>query len=159
MKKLLLSLLAIVLIFEEWLWDVLTAFGRWLSACLNLTRLEQWLAQTSPLMALLAFSVPVMIVTPINLIAIGLLAHGLILQGVVLEIVAKLLGTVLIARVFALTKPQLLSFVWFNFVYTNITRWLQWAHQKVVDTAIYRWSKQFKAELKANFKHWFNKTP
>jgi hypothetical protein len=81
MKKLLLSFLAIILIIEEWLWDVLTVLGHTLVRRLKLEALEQWLSKTSPGMALAAFSIPILVVTPINLIAFGLLANGLILQG------------------------------------------------------------------------------
>jgi hypothetical protein len=156
MKKFLLSLLAIILIFEEWLWDLLTAIGHTLVRWLNLESFEQWLSQTSPTMALAAFSIPLLIVMPINLLALGLLAHGLILQGIGLEILAKLLGTLLVARVFALTKPQLMTFAFLRVIYTTIIEWLQWAHQKVTETSVYRWSKQFNAEAKARFAAWFN---
>jgi hypothetical protein len=145
MKKFLLSLLAIVLIIEEWLWDLLTAFGRTLSHWLNLEHFEQWLSQTTATMALVAISIPILIVTPINLVAFGLLAHGLILQGILMEVLAKLLGTLLVARVFALTKPQLLTFTLLNSIYSTIIRWLHWAHDKVTETTIYRWMKQLKA--------------
>ncbi len=156
MKKILLSFLAVILIIEEWLWDLLTAFGHSLVRWLHIESFEQWLSQTSPTQALVAFSIPILIVTPINLIAFGLLAHGLILQGILLELLAKLLGTVLIARVFALTKPQLLTFALLRIIYTTITAWLQWAHRQITETAVYRWSKQFKAEAKAKFAAWFN---
>jgi len=144
MKKTLLSLLAIFLIIEEWLWDLLTAFGRSLSRWLNLQQFEQWLSQTTATMALVAFSIPILIVTPINLAAFGLLAKGLILQGILMEVLAKLLGTLLVARVFALTKPQLLTFTFLRITYTTVTRWLQWAHAKVTETAVYRWARQLK---------------
>jgi len=144
MKKTLLSLLAIFLIIEEWLWDLLTAFGRSLSQWLNLQQFEQWLSQTTATMALVAFSIPILIVTPINLAAFGLLAKGLILQGILMEVLAKLLGTLLVARVFALTKPQLLTFTFLRITYTTVTRWLQWAHAKVTETAVYRWARQLK---------------
>ncbi len=156
MKKLLLSLLAIVLIIEEWLWDVLSAFGHWLVACLHLERIEAWLSRTSPKMALFAFSIPLLIVTPINLAAFALLAHGLILQGILLEIVAKLLGTLLVARVFALTKPQLLTFKLMALVYSTISQWLHWAHVKISETAIYCLAKTLKAEVSARVQAWFN---
>ncbi|MGZ5051937.1 MAG: hypothetical protein ACXWF8_00410 [Methylobacter sp.] len=163
MKKILLSLLAVVLLIEEWLWDVLTAFGHSLVKWLHIESIEQWLSRASRTQALVAFCIPLMIVTPINLIAIGLLAHGLILQGILLELLAKLLGTVLIARVFALTKPQLLTFAVLRVIYTNVTAWLQWAHRQITETAVYRWSKQFKAEVKAKLaswlKYWTGATP
>ncbi|WP_031438523.1 hypothetical protein [Methylobacter tundripaludum] len=46
MKKNLLSFLAIFLIIEEWLWDLLTAFGSAPNHWLNLEQFEQWLSQT-----------------------------------------------------------------------------------------------------------------
>jgi hypothetical protein len=156
MKKILLSFLAIILIIEEWLWDTLAAFGHSLIRWLKLEAFELWLSQTSPTLALVTFSIPIMIVAPINLVAFGLLAHGLILQGILLELLAKLLGTVLIARVFALTKPQLLTFTFLRVIYTSITGWLHWAHQKITETSVYRWSKRFKAETKARFSAWFS---
>ncbi|MGZ5007642.1 MAG: hypothetical protein ACXWE9_05985 [Methylobacter sp.] len=148
MKKIFISLLAIFLIIEEWLWDLLTALGRRLSQWLNLQQFEQWLSQTSPNMALTAFSIPLLIVTPINLLAFGLLAKGLIVQGILMEVLAKLLGTLLVARVFALTKPQLLTFAFLNLTYTTITYWLQWAHAKVTENDIYRWAKQLKNKIR-----------
>ena len=155
MKKLLLSILAVFLIIEEWLWDGLSACGHYLIALLRLESFERWLTQTTPNTALLAFLIPVLIVTPINLAAIWLMIQGLLLQGILLEIFAKLLGTLLVARVFTLTKPQLLSFKVINAIYVTISGWLRWAHQKVVDTAIYRYSKILKAEVKARVKAFF----
>jgi hypothetical protein len=46
--------LAIFLIIEEWLWDLLTVFGHKLIQWLNLEQFEQWLRQASPIMALVA---------------------------------------------------------------------------------------------------------
>lgn len=158
MKKLLLSLLAIFLIFEEWLWDSLTTFGHLLVRWLNLGAVERWLSQTSPNVALLAITIPLLIVTPLNLTAIWMLTHGLLIQGILLELLAKLLGTVLIARVFALTKPQLLSFTFLRIIYTTITGWMQWAHRKVVDTAFYQQLKNFQHAAKMRFAKWFSKT-
>jgi hypothetical protein len=144
MKKFLISLLAIFLIIEEWLWDLLTAFGRLLFQWLKLEQFEQWLSQTTATMALVALSIPILIVTLINLVAFGLIAKGLILQGILTEVLAKLVGTLLVARVFALTKSQLLTFAFLKVTYTTVIYWLQWAHEKITDTTVYRWAKQWK---------------
>lgn len=157
MKKFLLSFLALLLLVEEWLWDLLSACAHYLIALLRLEGVERWLIQTSPNMALCAFMVPVLLVTPINLAAIWFFIHGLLLQGLATEIFAKLLGTLLIARIFTLTKPQLLSFKFINLIYTTITGWLRWAHNKVVDTAVYRYGKQLKAEIKARVEAFWSK--
>ena len=156
MKKLLFSLLAVILLFEEWLWDILTFLGQQLARLLHLARFELWLRQTSPPIALIALAIPIGIVTPLNLAALWLLTKGMVMQGVLIEIVAKLLGTLLVARVFALTKPQLLSFGWIAWIYTTINRWLQWAHQRIVDTAVYRLAQRVKTSLRIRLQAWRN---
>lgn len=154
MKKLLLTLFAILLIIEEWLWDFLSACGHYLAVLLKLERFERWLSQTSPTTALFAFMIPILIVTPINIAALSLLFHGMLLQGILLEVFAKLLGTLLVARVFTLTKSQLLTFGILAVIYNTITAWLRWAHAKIVDTDIYRMSRELKAKVKAKVKAW-----
>ena len=156
MKKILLSILAVILIIEEWLWDGLSAFGHFLIGLLRLDDFERWLSQVSPNVALVAFMVPVLIVTPINLYALRLLAHGLILQGILLEIVAKLLGTLLVSRVFTLTKNQLLSFRLLAVIYSTVMRWLNWAHQKITDTTVYKLAKSLKLQIKSIISGWMN---
>ncbi|QWF70905.1 hypothetical protein KEF85_16620 [Methylomonas paludis] len=156
MKKLLLSILAIFLIIEEWLWDLLSALGHYLIRQLHLEYIERWLIQTTPPIALLAVLVPILLVLPINLAALWFLIHAQIWPGILLEILSKLLGTLLVARVFALTKPQLLTFKAINIIYTTISDWLHWAHQKVVDTAIYQYAKQLKDKLKLRLKAIFS---
>jgi hypothetical protein len=149
MKKLLVSILAIILIIEEWLWETLSAFGHCLAYYLGLSRFENWLAQTTPYQSLLAISVPIILVTPLNIAAFWLLAHGLILQGIGLEIIAKLLGTLFIARFFKLTKSQLLTFRLIAWLYHTITHWLNWAHAKIIETIVYQRLKKLKSEIKA----------
>ena len=156
MKKILLSLFAIILIIEEWLWDALNAFGHFLISLLHLENFERWLSQLSPHRALIAFTIPVLMVTPLNLAALGLLANGLILQGLLLEALAKLLGTLLVSRVFALTKSQLLTFKILAVIYATIMRWLAWAHQKITETKVYKLAKALKAQAKAIIAAWLN---
>ncbi len=150
-----LACLAIVLIIEEWIWDGLNALGHSLIKWVRLESFEYWLSQRTPNQALIAFSIPLMIVTPLNIFAISLLAKGMILQGLLMEVFVKLLATLLVARVFALTKTQLLSFSFLRSIYLAITRCLKWAHDKVVDAPIYIWAKQLKLEAKTKLKAWF----
>lgn len=158
MKRLLLSCLALLLLFEEWLWDILTRAGHKLATLLHLQRLEIKLQQAPPRFAALAFVIPLLIVTPLNLVAFWMIARGQILRGIALEIFAKLLGTALIARVFALTRPQLMSLRWFSITYLTISGWLLWAHQRVQETAVYQTGKRLKASLRAFIAQWNKNT-
>ena len=157
LKRFLLSFLAVILLIEEWLWDVLTTLGRKLSIWLHLAKIEAWLRATSPRCALAAFFVPVAIITPINLTGLHYIAKGFFMKGLLFQVIAKLFGTVLIARVFALTKPQLLTFGWFNTLYHFITKWIRWAHERIQQTAVYKTAKRLKASLKELKQEWWKK--
>ena len=155
-KKILLSLLAIVVIFEEWLWDLLAAIGQWLSQLLHLEKFDLWLLNATPNTALLAFLIPLAIVTPFNILAVFLLSHGAIIEGILLEIAVKLIGTLLIARVFRLTKIALLTFGWVSSLYYSITRLLQWAHDLIHHTALYQLSIAIKKAVKIKINYWLH---
>jgi hypothetical protein len=122
----------------------LTALGSWLTRVLHLEKLENWLRKAPPKLALISFIIPILIVSPINLLGFGLIGHGFIIRGLMVELLAKLLGTLLIARVFKLTRPQLLTFPWFAWIYYIILGWLSWAHQRVAATAVYKLAKRLK---------------
>lgn len=155
-KNLFLSILAVFVLFEEWLWDILATIAYWLSHLLHLKRFDAWLSSLNPIPALCAFFIPLIIVTPFNLLALFLLAHGAIIQGVILEIIIKLIGTLLIARVFRLTKPALLTFTWLSLIYNTITRILTWAHEIIHQTSIYKLVAKIKTAIKIKIASWFN---
>ncbi|MFM8331147.1 MAG: hypothetical protein ACKN9T_05615 [Candidatus Methylumidiphilus sp.] len=154
MKKLLLSLLAVFLLVEEWLWDMLTAAGQRLVLWLRLAAFERWLAQSSPGVALAALALPMALVLPVKIAALLLFTHGQIVQGFALLLAAKLFATLLVSRMFAIAKPQLLSFAWFAAVYTVVTGWLAWAHGRIRATAVYRHATRLKLAAKAQWAAW-----
>jgi len=154
MKKLLLSILAVFLLVEEWLWDVLTAFSHRLFIWLHLASFERWLAQASPRVAMAAFVLPVALVLPVKFAALLLFAHGQIIQGIALLLAAKLFATLLISRMFAVVRTQLLSFAWFAALYSTITRWLSWAHERIRATAVYQATLHLKQAVRAKLAEW-----
>lgn len=154
MKSVLWSLLAVILLVEEWLWNVLNQFGRTIIQHLHWQRYEKWLLQCQPIQALWIFLVPLVLVMPFNWLAFMLLAHGLIVQGLILELAIKLFTTLVIARIFTLTKLQLLTYPVINWSYVTISDWLHWAHQKLSKTHIYHLAKQLKSEIKGVLQNW-----
>ena len=147
-KKIFLSILAIIVIFEEWLWDGLAFIGQILSHILHLEKLDNWLINATAYQALFSLFIPIAIVTPFNILALFLLANGAILQGILLEIVLKLTGTLLIAHIFKLVKTALLTLNWFAKIYYTISNLLNWAHKVIQSTTIYKLSIQIKAAVK-----------
>lgn len=147
-KKGMLSIFAIVVILEEWLWDALALAGQWFSRVFHLEKFDNWLLNAPPNKALLTFFIPLILAAPFNILAVVLLAHGAIVEGILVEIGVKLFTTLLVARIFRLVKMALLTFGWFATIYNAITGVLRWAHDVIHQTAIYQLSLKLKAAIK-----------
>ena len=158
MKKLALSILAVLLLVEEWLWDALTVLSHRLFSWLGLAGFERWLANSAPEVAMAAFMLPIALVVPVKFFAILLFAHGQIIQGLALIVAAKLFATLLISRMFSITRKQLLTFRWFAALYSTITGWLDWAHKIIRETAAYRQTVRLKQAIRTRFADWL-RTP
>ncbi|MEI7669535.1 MAG: hypothetical protein WCJ33_05600 [Pseudomonadota bacterium] len=159
LKKFLISILAIILLIEEWLWDYFTIASKYLSSFLNLEKFESWLKNASRYVALIAFIIPILLITPLNLVAINLLTKGKIISALIIEIFAKLLATFLIARIFALTRNQLMTFAWFEKIYGKIISWLSWAHNIVEKSGLYIFVKSAKITLKEIYSRYITHRP
>jgi hypothetical protein len=66
---------------------------------------------------------PSLLLLPTKLVALWLIAGGHPLLGAVALVLAKLVGTALVARLFTLTRPALLRMAWFAHLYR---RWVPW---------------------------------
>lgn len=135
MKKLLSKLFrpliiagALLLIFEEWLWEALSGLVGRLAHLVGLDRVEAWIGRLPPYWALAFFLLPSIVVLPAKLVGLSLLAHGQVIASLSVFGGAKLAGTALVARIFKLTKPQLLQLVWFSALHRFMTGWLVRAH-------------------------------
>lgn len=158
MKKILLNVLAVFLLIEEWLWDALVKLGSRLSVWLHLLRFDHWLLMASPGIAMTAFLMPVVLIAPVKLIAFWLIAHGQVIQGIGLLLATKLSATLLISHIFSLTRSKLMTFVWFAFLYTTITRWLTWAHERLKETEAYTRAIKLKKLAAAKLEEWLRGT-
>jgi hypothetical protein len=127
LKRIANGMLAVIaalwLFVEEWLWDNMLALMAWLAKLPPIRWCEAQLAKLPPYAALIAFLIPVLLLLPFKFFAFWLIAKGHQLMGVQLFIIAKLVGTALLARVFTLTKPQLLTITWFARAYYAIIGW------------------------------------
>jgi len=108
-----LVLAAIIIFVEEWGWRPLTAFAAVLARWLHLQRLEARIAASPPIVALLLFLAPAVLLFPIKLLALWLIGQGETGLGVFIIVAAKVLGTAFVGRLFILVEPQLMTFAWF----------------------------------------------
>jgi len=115
-------LAAFVLWFWEWLWEPLQGAMARLARWPLLRQVDAWVAGAPRYVALALFLLPGAALLPFKLAGLYFLAHGAPLLGVLTFMAAKIVGTALLARIFTLTKPQLLTIGWFARSYAAVTR-------------------------------------
>ena len=123
LRTVLTALLIPVLLFEEWGWAPLAALAARLARLPLWARGEAWLRGLPPWGALLAFVVPVLLLLPVKLLALFLFGEGHVASGVAVLVVAKLIGTAIVARIFQLVEGTLMRIPLFARWYP---RWKAW---------------------------------
>jgi hypothetical protein len=137
-------LVAIVFLFEAWLWERLAPV---VAAIVDLiawralkARAAAAIERLPPYPTLFVFLIPVALLFPIKLLGLWMLAHGSWLGAVATLVFAKLVGMGVTAFIFDLTRPKLMQMAWFARFYAVVMRGLAWAHALV---------EPYKAEIKA----------
>jgi hypothetical protein len=109
----LVYLAALVLLLEEWCWDVGMRLATRLARWPWLAAVEARVRTLPPVAALCAFVLPGLLLLPVKVLALLAIAHGHPLSGITVIVVAKLGGAAVVARLYALTLPTLLAVAWF----------------------------------------------
>jgi len=123
---------ALVFLFEAWLWDHLEPIAAAIVAQLPLDqakkRIANWVERLSPTVSLLVFAVPVGLLLPFKLAALWLLARGYWTGAVSALVSAKIVGFGSTAFVFDATRDKLLQLNWFRALYNRLIVWRAWSH-------------------------------
>lgn len=127
-----LILLALVFLFEAWLWEHLAPIVRWVVARIPWTALKATVAaaieRLPPYPTLLVFLIPVVLLLPLKVLGLWMLAHGFWLGALGVLSLAKVVSLGVTAYIFDLTRPKLLQLRWFRWFYDHMIVWLAWAH-------------------------------
>jgi hypothetical protein len=123
LRTLLGALLALLILFEEWGWDLLQTAAARLARWPPLAALERRISRLPPYAALAVLLLPALTLLPLKLLGIWLLARGQVLWSLALVVASKVLGTAVVAHLFALTRPALMRLGWFARGYA---RWAAW---------------------------------
>ena len=118
-----LTLVTLLLLFEEWGWAALAAAMARLANLPLWARLERRIGRLSPAGALVVFFVPALALLPVKVLALYFMGRGHPLAGAAVLVAAKLAGTAVLARLFTLTQPALMRLAWFARWYP---RWIDW---------------------------------
>ncbi len=143
------TLLALVILFEEWGWEPLAALLARLARWRFFAWLESRIARLPPWAALVLLLVPMAVLFPVKLVALYLFGMGHAFSGLVLLLGAKLVGTALVARLFSLTQPALMQLAWFARWYPRFKGWKDLWLERVRASGPWRATRRIKAAVRA----------
>jgi hypothetical protein len=131
----LLILIALVFLFEVWLWDHLKPIVAGLVGWIPWRRLKAGLKSAirtlPPAATLLVFLVPIILLLPLKFLGLWLLAQGSWLGATATLVFAKIASMGVTAFIFEVTRPKLLRLRWFRWLYEHVMAWIAWAHALV----------------------------
>jgi hypothetical protein len=151
LRNIFTALVALVLLFEEWGWEPLSAL------LARLARLQVWawverrIAALPPWGAVAIFLVPAFALFPIKLLALFVIGRGHVFMGVVVLLAAKVVGTAVLARLFTLTQPSLMRLAWFARWYP---RWKNWKDKIIAEvrrSRLWQMGRRWKDQVRASF--------
>jgi hypothetical protein len=128
----LLILLALVFLFEAWLWSHLAPIVAWIVARLPWREFKANVAaaieRLPPTATFLVFVVPILLLLPLKFLGLWMLSRGAWLGALAVLAFAKVVSLGVTAFIFDLTRPKLLQLAWFRWLYAHVLAWLAWAH-------------------------------
>ena len=154
------TLLALIIVFEEWGWRPLAAALAQLARLKPIAWLEAHIQRLPPYGALVVFAAPSILILPLKLVALYLITSGREIAATLLFIGAKVVGTAIVARLFQLTEAQLLQIPWFAWAYGIVmpwkhalTDWIReswaWRYGRVVKERVRRFARPLLQAIRA----------
>ena len=147
---------AFLLWLEDWLWEPLSELMRRLGKLPVLRQLEALLRRAPPWLALTFYAVPVLSLLPFKLVGLYLLGKGHIILGGGVFVAAKLVGTALCARIFALTHDTLMRLAWFARLWRGFVALREAVYARVTSHPVWRAMRRYRLALKRQIRRWYS---
>jgi hypothetical protein len=151
-------LLALVIVFEEWGWQPLAELLGRLARWRPWAAIEALIIRLPPYAALLVFVLPTALLLPLKLAALFLVAKGQIVLAGLLFVLAKVVATALVARLFLLTQPALMQIGWFARAHDTVLPWKDALVARVHASWAWRvgrvWKQRVRRVLAAQARRW-----
>lgn len=134
----LVLVLAFWLWLEDWLWEPLARAMQILARLPLVRQIEAGIRRAPPWLALALFGIPVLCLLPFKFAGLWLFARGDYLLGGSVFLLAKLVGTAVVAWIFALTRTSLLQLAWFARLHAGFIAWRQRIFTRIQRTRVWR---------------------
>lgn len=146
------AILALLILFEEWGWAPLSRLMARIGDLPMFRQIEAVIKRLPPYAALALFLLPTLLLLPVKLLALWLIGIGRAKLGVLVIVLAKVVGTAIVARLFALTRPALMQLAWFARLYAGWAVWKAQLLAWVRASAAWRWGRAFKLRVRRLFR-------
>lgn len=146
----LLVLLALVFLFEAWLWTHLAPVVASIVARIPLRAIKaaiaHWVEDLPPAATFIVCAVPIAaLLVPLKFLEVWMLVRGHWFGAIAVLAIAKVIGVGVTAFIFDATRPKLLQLAWFRRLYDRAIAWLDWAHELI---------DPIKRRLRSYFRMW-----
>jgi len=118
--KALITLLALALLFEEWLWTELSCRLQRLARLPAVQRAKRLLRSAPPWASLLLLLTPALLLLPFKILGLWALSRGHLLLGLSIVLAAKIVGTAAAAFLFDLVRDNARQIPWFDALYLRV---------------------------------------
>ncbi len=153
LKKLLLPplivLAALLMFLEEWLWNHLVSFTKWVAKARIFRWVEARLANLPPYGAMVVLLVPAALLLPVKIIAVYLMTRGKVKTGIAIILAAKVIGTAIVARLFTVCRPALMSVSWFRRLFEGILRLKERLYTAIQSMTAWKFAMRLKNRIKS----------
>jgi hypothetical protein len=103
---------------------MMAAVSRWPPVA----RFERWLMSLPPWAAVLAFAMPSIIILPVKVSALWFAAHHRYALATGAVVLGKILATAILARLYRILRPTMMTLSWFAWADTKFFLWRDWAY-------------------------------
>jgi hypothetical protein len=138
LEILLVPIAAAIVFFEQTLIRYLNRVTAAIAAWPPIARLEAWLVRLPPYWALVAFVAPSILILPIKAAAFWFGLHGQYKLALTSVILGKLLATAILARLYRILRPNLMTIPWFAWADTKFFAWRDWIYAFVKSLATWQ---------------------
>jgi hypothetical protein len=153
-------ILALLFLFEAWLWDRLAPIVGRIVAVIPWGRIKPALVRLvdrlSPQATLVVFVVPFILLLPLKFLEFWFLAHRQWIAAIAVLVLAKLVGLGVTAFIFEVTKDKLLQMPWFGRLYEFFLWARRWAQEKImpITQRLREWSRQTVDPVAQRLRRW-----
>jgi hypothetical protein len=158
-RLILITFAAAWMLFEDWIWDSIVALVQVVARLKIIIRFETFLGKQNQYLLLTLFIFPFFIMIPAKVYGIYLITSGKVIRGVTIFVAAKGLITVLVTRLFVVSKDKLLLIKSFASFYYWFKDKKEWLYSEVRKLPAWQMAREWITELKVKLRNLRRKEP